>query len=86
MNKKTRSPKEETMEKIREVLREIRGKAEAKFNKNYPYITVSLRLVKERTDGGGRGRNALIDLLIEKLRETYRVGKDGDWLIIEKEP
>lgn len=69
------------VDKVRNALNEIRERIKQKFKKEYPYVTVSLKRIKNELDVNRRDG---IDFLIQKLKEDYRVGKDGNWLIIEE--
>lgn len=71
------------VDKVKRALKEVRERVNEKLGEDHPYVTVSLKRVKndlevERRDG--------IDFLIRKLKEDYRVDKDGNWLIIEEKP
>ncbi|NIQ06431.1 MAG: hypothetical protein GWO20_12115 [Candidatus Korarchaeota archaeon] len=67
---------------VEKALNKVRKKIEEKFNNDYPYAVVSLKWVKNDLD---LKRRSGIDFLIRKLKEDYRVGKDGNWLIVEEE-
>lgn len=69
------------IDKVREALKRAKSRVEERFNQDVPYVTLSLSWIKSEL--GVKRRNG-IDFLIEKLKEEYRVGKDGSWLIIEE--
>lgn len=69
------------IDKVRKALRKVKNRVEEKFSRGYPYATLSLSRIKNEL--GVKRRNG-IDFLIEKLKEDYRVGKDGNWLILEE--
>lgn len=70
-------------EKLQEALEDVKKQVESEFQEGHPYATINLaRLKKDLDIKRGKG----INVLIGKLRENYRIGKDRNWLIIEQHP
>lgn len=67
---------------VEEALEKVKEQVEEEFNNEHPYAVVSLNWVKNDL---GISRRSGVDFLLRKLKEEYRVGKDGTWLIIEEE-
>lgn len=70
------------LDKVEEVLDKVRDRIEEKFDSGHPYAIISLKWIKNDLE---LKRRSGVDFLERKLEENYRVGKDGNWLIIEEE-
>lgn len=69
------------IDKVRKALKRVKNRVEKKFSQGHPYATLSLSWIKSEL--GVKRRNG-VDFMVEKLKEDYRVGKDGNWLILEE--
>lgn len=70
------------IDKAREALENLRKEIKKDFKNGHPYATVSINHVKKKFD---LNRKSAIDFIVDQLDEEYRVGKDGNWLILEQE-
>lgn len=70
------------IDKAREALESLRKQVKKDFNNGHPYATVSINHIKKEFD---LNRKSAIDFIVDQLDEEYRVGKDGNWLILEQE-
>lgn len=70
------------IDKAREALKNLRKQIKKDFTNGHPYSTVSINHIKKEFD---LNRKSAIDFIVDQLDEEYRVGKDGNWLILEQE-
>lgn len=68
------------MEKVEKVVKRIQDQVEAELQNGHPYVIISLKRVRDESNLVKGLEN---ETLISKLKDHYRVGKDGTWLIIE---